>query len=145
MAKKCLKNHISFDFLDDSTSTNQRAGKTIEKPLKELPWNQQNFKKVEINISTKKLFSLKKNSVNEKRKMWIGIRLKRPLRLEPRMKFLGKDDTFQKNGMSCFLICRTLLYQRKISLTYSRKCYVRKIIVSVSLQGILTQIGPHHL
>ena len=40
-AKKCLKNHIPFDFWDDSTSANQRAGKTIKKPLKELPWNQQ--------------------------------------------------------------------------------------------------------
>ena len=39
--KKCLKNHIPFDFWDDSTLANQRAGKTIEKPLKELPWNQQ--------------------------------------------------------------------------------------------------------
>ena len=40
-AKKCLKNHIPFDFWDDSTLANQGAGKTIEKPLKELPWNQQ--------------------------------------------------------------------------------------------------------
>ena len=40
-AKKCLKNHIPFDFWDDSTLANQRAGKTIEKPLKDLPWNQQ--------------------------------------------------------------------------------------------------------
>ena len=39
-AKKCLKNHIPFDFWD-STLANQGAGKTIEKPLKELPWNQQ--------------------------------------------------------------------------------------------------------
>ena len=39
--KKCLKNHIPFDFWDDSTLANQGAGKTIEKPLKELPWNQQ--------------------------------------------------------------------------------------------------------
>ena len=41
-AKECLKNHIPFDFSDDSTLANQAAGKTIEKPLKELPWNQQN-------------------------------------------------------------------------------------------------------
>ena len=40
-AEKCLKNHIPFDFWDDSTSANQRAGKTIKKPLKEFPWNQQ--------------------------------------------------------------------------------------------------------
>ena len=40
-AKKCLKNHIHFDFWDDSTLANQGAGKTIEKPSKELPWNQQ--------------------------------------------------------------------------------------------------------
>ena len=39
--KKCLKNHIPIDFWDDSTLANQGAGKTIEKPLKELPWNQQ--------------------------------------------------------------------------------------------------------
>ena len=39
--KKCLKNHIPFHFWDDSTSANQEAGKTIEKPLKEFPWNQQ--------------------------------------------------------------------------------------------------------
>ena len=42
-AKKCLKNHIPFDFWDDSTLANQGAGKTIEKPLKELAWNQENF------------------------------------------------------------------------------------------------------
>ena len=42
-AKKCLKNHIPFDFWDDSTSANQEAGKTIEKPLNELPWNQQHY------------------------------------------------------------------------------------------------------
>ena len=35
-AKKCLKDHIPFDFRDDSTLANQGAGKTIEKPLKEL-------------------------------------------------------------------------------------------------------------
>ena len=35
------ENHIRFDFWDDSTLANQEAGKTIEKPLKELPWNQQ--------------------------------------------------------------------------------------------------------
>ena len=40
-AKKCLKSRIPFDFWDDSTSANQGAGKTIEKPFKELPWNQQ--------------------------------------------------------------------------------------------------------
>ena len=40
-AKKCLKNHIPFDFWNDSTSANQGAGKTLEKPLKELSWNQQ--------------------------------------------------------------------------------------------------------
>ena len=40
-AKKCMKNHIPFDFWDDSTLANQKAGKTIEKPLKELPSNQQ--------------------------------------------------------------------------------------------------------
>ena len=40
-AKKCLRNHIPFNFWDDSTLANQGAGKTIEKPLKELPWNQQ--------------------------------------------------------------------------------------------------------
>ena len=39
--KKCLKNHIPFDFSDDSASANQRARKTIEKLLKKLPWNQQ--------------------------------------------------------------------------------------------------------
>ena len=47
-AKKCLKNHIPFDFLDDSTLANQGAGKTIEKPLKELLWNQQ-----QIGLNTK--------------------------------------------------------------------------------------------
>ena len=36
-----LKNHIPFDFWDDATLSNQGAMKTIEKPLKELPWNQQ--------------------------------------------------------------------------------------------------------
>ena len=40
-AKKCLKNQIPFDFCDNSTLANQGAGKTIEKLLKELPWNQQ--------------------------------------------------------------------------------------------------------
>ena len=40
-AKKCLENHIPFDFWDDSILANQGAGKTIEKPLKELAWNQQ--------------------------------------------------------------------------------------------------------
>ena len=39
--KKCLKSHIPFNFLDDSTLANQGAGKTIEKPLEELPSNQQ--------------------------------------------------------------------------------------------------------
>ena len=34
-AKKCLKNHIPFDYWDDSTLANQGAGKTIQKPLKE--------------------------------------------------------------------------------------------------------------
>ena len=40
-AKNCLKNHIPFDFWDDSTLASQEAGKTIEKPLKELLWSQQ--------------------------------------------------------------------------------------------------------
>ena len=40
-AKKCLKSHIPFDFRDDSISANSGAGKTVEKPLNELPWNQQ--------------------------------------------------------------------------------------------------------
>ena len=40
-SKKCLKNHIPFYFSDDSTLANQEAGETIEKPLNELPWNQQ--------------------------------------------------------------------------------------------------------
>ena len=40
MARKMSENHIPFDFWDDSTLANQGAGKTIEKPLKELPWNQ---------------------------------------------------------------------------------------------------------
>ena len=40
-AKKRLKNHIPFDFWDDSTLADQGAWNTIEKPLKELPWNQQ--------------------------------------------------------------------------------------------------------
>ena len=40
-AKKCLKNHIPFDFWDDLTLANQGARKAIEKRLKELPWNQQ--------------------------------------------------------------------------------------------------------
>ena len=39
--EKCLKNHIPVDFWDDSTLANKEAGKAIEKPLKELPWNQQ--------------------------------------------------------------------------------------------------------
>ena len=43
-AKKCLTNHIPFDFWDDSTPANQGARKTMEKPLKELPWNQQIWK-----------------------------------------------------------------------------------------------------
>ena len=34
-AKKCPKNTF------DSTLANQKTGKTIKKPLKELPWNQQ--------------------------------------------------------------------------------------------------------
>ena len=37
MARKSVKNHIPFDFWDDSILANQGAGKTIEKPLKELP------------------------------------------------------------------------------------------------------------
>ena len=41
-AEKCSKNDVRFDFSDDSTLANQKIGKTIEKPLKELPWNQQN-------------------------------------------------------------------------------------------------------
>ena len=40
-AKKCLKNHILFNSWVHSTLANQGAGKTIEKPLKKLPWNQQ--------------------------------------------------------------------------------------------------------
>ena len=40
-AKKCPKNQVRFDFWDDSTLANQKTGKIIEKPLKELPWNQQ--------------------------------------------------------------------------------------------------------
>ena len=40
-AKKCLKNHVSLDFLDDLTLAHQKTGKTIERPSKELPWNQQ--------------------------------------------------------------------------------------------------------
>ena len=39
-AKKCKKNHIPFDFWDDSILANQEAGNQ-KKPLKELPWNQQ--------------------------------------------------------------------------------------------------------
>ena len=39
--EKMSENHIPFDFSDDSTFAKQGAGKTIEKPLKELPWNQQ--------------------------------------------------------------------------------------------------------
>ena len=39
--EKISENHIPVDFWDDSTLANQGAGKTIEKPLKELPWNQQ--------------------------------------------------------------------------------------------------------
>ena len=39
--EKMSENHIPFDFCDDSTLANQGVGKTIEKPLKELPWNQQ--------------------------------------------------------------------------------------------------------
>ena len=35
------RNYIPFDFWDDSTLANQGAGKTIKKPWKELPWNQQ--------------------------------------------------------------------------------------------------------
>ena len=35
--EKMSEKHIPFDFSDDSTLANQRAGKTIEKPLKELP------------------------------------------------------------------------------------------------------------
>ena len=40
-AKKCPKNRVRFDFWDNSTLADQKTGKTIEKPLKELPWNQQ--------------------------------------------------------------------------------------------------------
>ena len=40
-AKKCPKNHVRFDFWDDSTLANQKTGKTIENPLKELQRNQQ--------------------------------------------------------------------------------------------------------
>ena len=32
-AKKCPKNHVRFDFWDDSTLVNQKTGKTIEKPF----------------------------------------------------------------------------------------------------------------
>ena len=39
MARKNV--YIPFNFSDDSTLANQGAGKTIEKPLQELPWNQQ--------------------------------------------------------------------------------------------------------
>ena len=35
------ENHIPFDVWDDSTSLSQGAGKTIDEPLKDLPWNQQ--------------------------------------------------------------------------------------------------------
>ena len=35
------KPHFIRRFRDDSTLANQGAGKTIEKALKELPWNQQ--------------------------------------------------------------------------------------------------------
>ena len=40
-AKKMSENHISFEFREDSTLANQGAGKTTEKSLKKLPWNQQ--------------------------------------------------------------------------------------------------------
>ena len=40
-AIKCPKNHVRFNLGDDSTLANQKTGKTIEKTLKELPWNQQ--------------------------------------------------------------------------------------------------------
>ena len=43
MAQKTSENHIPFDFWDYSTLANQGAGKTIEKPLKELLWNQQSL------------------------------------------------------------------------------------------------------
>ena len=33
----------SIRLRDDSILTNQGAGKTIEKPLKDLPWNQQKY------------------------------------------------------------------------------------------------------
>ena len=39
-ARICLKTTFHSNFEDDSTLANQGAGKTIEKPLKELPWNQ---------------------------------------------------------------------------------------------------------
>ena len=39
--EKCPKKHIPFDFWNDSTLANQGTLKTIEKSLKELPWNQQ--------------------------------------------------------------------------------------------------------
>ena len=39
------KSHIRFDVWDDSTLANQKTGKTIEKPLKELLWNQRYFER----------------------------------------------------------------------------------------------------
>ena len=44
MARKMSEKtqHIPFDCCDDSTLTSQGAGKTVEKPLKGLPWNHQN-------------------------------------------------------------------------------------------------------
>ena len=51
-AKKCLKNLIPFDFRDDSNLANQGARKTIEKPLKELLWNQQDFESIFYQVQT---------------------------------------------------------------------------------------------
>ena len=45
------ENHIPFDFWDDSTLANQGTGKTIEKPLKELPLNFGNVYCLIIKIS----------------------------------------------------------------------------------------------
>ena len=51
------ENHIPFDFCDDSILANQGAGKTIEKPLKELPWNQQNLELTVCNTIRTSLLS----------------------------------------------------------------------------------------
>ena len=45
-AKKCPENHVRFNFWDDSTSANQKTGKTMKNPLMEPTIFRYHWKKI---------------------------------------------------------------------------------------------------